>query len=166
MIVQVVNHMKPEKSNYCNVVNVICTGLLLGMFIFLFLFWKRIPEQVPAHFNAAGEVDRWSGKYSLFMVPAMTLLLYAFISLAERYPEVWNTGVRVTPGNRNFVYRVIRYLIVTTRLFMVATFTYITVNTALAQRLPGWFLPVDLILVFGSILFFIIWLYRGSRKRR
>ena len=36
--------------------------LLLGTTVFLVVSWPRIPSEVPMHFNALGEIDRWGGK--------------------------------------------------------------------------------------------------------
>ncbi len=40
------------------------------------LLWEQLPAQIPSHWNAAGEVDGWSGKP--FAVFGMPLILLAF----------------------------------------------------------------------------------------
>lgn len=40
------------------------------------ILWNQLPEQIPFHWNAAGEVDGWSGKS--FAVFGMPLILLAF----------------------------------------------------------------------------------------
>ena len=40
------------------------------------ILWNQLPEQIPTHWNAAGEVDSWSGKG--FAVFGMPLILLAF----------------------------------------------------------------------------------------
>ena len=47
---------------------------LLPMALGLFL-WNRLPEQLPIHWNAAGDVDGWSGKN--FFVFGMPLIMTA-----------------------------------------------------------------------------------------
>ena len=38
------------------------------------LLWNRLPEQVPSHWNAAGEIDGWSSKsFSVFCMPLILL---------------------------------------------------------------------------------------------
>ena len=35
------------------------------------ILWDRLPEKLPMHFNAAGEVDGWAGKaVGVFAMPA------------------------------------------------------------------------------------------------
>lgn len=38
------------------------------------ILWDRLPEQIPSHWNAAGEVDGWSSKaFAVFGMPAILL---------------------------------------------------------------------------------------------
>ena len=38
------------------------------------ILWDRLPEQIPSHWNAAGEVDGWSSKaFGVFGMPAILL---------------------------------------------------------------------------------------------
>ncbi len=39
-----------------------------------------LPERVPLHWNAAGEVDRFGSKYTLLLLPLLQLLLVGFLS--------------------------------------------------------------------------------------
>ncbi len=43
------------------------------------LLWDRLPEQIPSHWNMAGEVDGWSSKpFSVFGMPLILLALHWF----------------------------------------------------------------------------------------
>ena len=38
------------------------------------ILWNRLPEQIPSHWNAAGEIDGWSSKpFAVFALPAILL---------------------------------------------------------------------------------------------
>lgn len=50
---------------------VILLPVLAGM-----ILWNRLPEQIPTHWNAAGEVDGWGSKaFSVFGIPLIMLAL-------------------------------------------------------------------------------------------
>ena len=53
---------------------IICSIItILPIFIGLIL-WNQLPEQMPTHWNAAGEVDGWSSKpFALFGLPLIML---------------------------------------------------------------------------------------------
>ena len=38
------------------------------------ILWNRLPEQIPTHWNAAGEIDGWSSKpFAIFFLPMLLL---------------------------------------------------------------------------------------------
>ena len=58
-------------------------GMLISSLVILLpvavglLLWKRLPEQVPIHWNAAGEVDGWSNKtMAVFGMPSFLLAIH------------------------------------------------------------------------------------------
>jgi len=44
-----------------------------------------LPEQIPAHYNAAGQVDRWGSRYETLIFPAMTVLTGLIMLAASKY---------------------------------------------------------------------------------
>ena len=50
--------------------------LLVPMVVGL-LLWNRLPEQMPIHWNASGEIDDWSSKAAVvFLLPLILLALH------------------------------------------------------------------------------------------
>ena len=46
------------------------------------ILWDRLPEQIPSHWNAAGEVDGWSKKpFAVFGMPLILLAAHWFTAL-------------------------------------------------------------------------------------
>ncbi|MFI5263694.1 MAG: SdpI family protein [Candidatus Kapaibacterium sp.] len=54
--------------------------ILILPFILIAIYWNRIPDRVPMHWNIRGEVDNWGGKNSVIITPlinmGVALLLY------------------------------------------------------------------------------------------
>ncbi len=69
------------------------------MFAVTIAAWSSLPETVPTHWNAAGEVDGWGSRNSLFIMPAvgagmwgMFILLWAIgprRANLEKSSETW-----------------------------------------------------------------------------
>lgn len=156
--------MKLKKTAWDWITEALSLALVLGTILYLIVMWKSIPDTIPAHYNAAGEVNRWGGKSELLMLPIIGGILYFLITLVQQYPEAWNTGVTVTEENRERVYRILRNLIGTTKLMMLLVFSSLTVLSSLGLALPIWYLGVFLALLFGSITFFIIQLSKERQK--
>lgn len=48
---------------------VILLPILAGL-----ILWNQLPEQIPSHWNASGEIDGWSSKaFSVFGIPLILL---------------------------------------------------------------------------------------------
>ena len=156
--------MKLKKTAWDWITETLSLALVFGTILYLIVMWKSIPDTIPAHYNAAGEVNRWGGKSELLMLPIIGGILYFFITLIQQYPQAWNTGVTVTEENRERVYRILRNLIGTTKLMMLLVFSSLTVLSSLGLALPIWYLGVFLVLLFGSITFFIIQLSKERQK--
>lgn len=148
------NKIKIETTNYHRLMQILSFSILIGTFIFLAVYWNNIPDKVPAHYNAFGEINRFGKKSELLFCPIIALTIYLGISILERYPKAWNTGVNITPENRNFVYTQLKNMIITEKFAVVFTFSFITAMSALSLPLPSWFLPMDLLIVFLPIIYY------------
>ncbi len=149
-----------KRSKYDMVVNMISLLLLIGVVVYLAVTWNGIPDKIPGHYNGMGEVDRWGSKGELLILPIIGWVMYIGITILEHFPQIWNTGVTVTEENKARIYPILKNMIGTTKLLVVGVFVFLAVNTALANSLPIWFLPVSLILMFGSIILFVLKLIR------
>ena len=155
--------MKLKRNRYDLFTNILCLILLIGILIYLFIHWNSIPDKIPGHYNAMGEIDRMGSKGEILILPIISWIMYLGMTVLEKFPQVWNTGVKVTEENKERVYRTLKNMISTMKVIVIAVFSYLTINSAQALSLSVWFLPVFLILIFGSIIFFIIRLIRVSK---
>lgn len=46
-----------------------------------------MPDTVPAHYNFAGEIDRWGSKYENLIFPVIAVSVAALVAAAARKPE-------------------------------------------------------------------------------
>jgi uncharacterized membrane protein len=152
--------MKIKKGKYEIFAEAVCLVLLIGVLIYLFFNWSNIPDKIPGHYNAMGEIDRMGSKGELLVIPIINWIMYIGLTVIARFPQTWNTGVTVTEENKERVYRVLKNMLITVKLIVVAIFSFLSINSAQSKALPVWFLPVFLLLMFGSIIFFIIKLVR------
>lgn len=152
--------MKIENTKADRILDIIGWILLIGTLAYLILGWSSFPDQIPMHYNGAGEIDRWGGKGEIIVIEVVMWILYLGIGLVEKYPQIWNTGVEVTPQNREKVYRILKHMLKTLKTLTALIFAYLIVNSLQGTPLPGWFTPVTLILVFGDMAFWLVLLYR------
>lgn len=59
-------------------------GLTLLSFVMVGLFLTVAPDTVPVHYNAAGEINRWSSKYEYLLFPFFSAVMGIFMGLLSR----------------------------------------------------------------------------------
>ena len=76
---------------------VILIPLLIGL-----LLWEQLPDRIPSHWNAAGEIDGWSSKaYAVFGFPALMLALHWVCVIASS----------TDPKNKNYHPKMLRVVL-------------------------------------------------------
>ena len=145
------------------VMEYICRILLIGTLIYLIVRWNAISDQIPTHYNAAGEIDGWGGKGMVWLLVVISWGLYLGITFVGRFPELWNTGVKITKENKEKVYRYLKYLIVTSKLVMTVVFTSLIVFTILGKSLPSWFTGIYLTVLIGNALFWLVRIFMARK---
>jgi len=152
--------MKVKNNIYDIFVEMVCLILLIGVLAYLFLNWSSVPDKIPGHYNVMGKIDRMGSKKELLILPIIGWVMYLIMTVIGNFPQIWNTGVTVTEENKERVYRITKNLLNTVKLIMVAVFVYLTINSSQVISLSAWFLPLFLLLLFGSMTSFIFKLVR------
>lgn len=141
-------------------------GIEIACWVCLFLFWllffmsyAELPESVPIHYNAAGEIDAFGGKEMLWGLPITSTFLCVLLSLINFFPHLFNYPEKVTKENAYRQYQnalqMIRYL----KLFLILIFGYILYKATsyapngTSQGLGVWFIFVLIIPIFVLIVF-------------
>jgi uncharacterized membrane protein len=67
-----------------NKLNWVEGALVLAPFLALLTLWKDLPDRVPVHWNLHGQIDGWSSKPSLFVMPLFSLGIIALLHFLPR----------------------------------------------------------------------------------
>lgn len=134
---------------------------LLAFSLMMLQFWFSLPAKIPTHFGASGEPDGWGSKYMLFALFVLAAVLYIGLTILRRYPHKYNYLWPITAQNAAAHYRLARQLVSFLKCKIVGMFAYIawqTIQTALGNTngLGLAFLPIVLVLDFGTIIFYLI----------
>lgn len=147
--------MKIKKGKLDIILNILCLILLIGTTDFLVIYWNNIPSEIPIHYDFAGHVNRMGSKKSYIILQAIIWILYVLMTVIEKFPKIWNTGIEVTDENREQVYATLLHLLSSLKFIIVCIFTYLTIKGIFSLQLPVWFTPVYLLLVFGNMGYWI-----------
>jgi uncharacterized membrane protein len=127
----------------------------------VFSKYSSLPDSIPSHFDAAGKVDQYGSKGTIFILPAIGTLLFIGMTILNRYPYIFNYTVRITAGNARRQYtiatRIIRYLKVTIMVtFLIIEYRIFTTAEGKTSGLGGWFLPVSVAVILIPVIIAII----------
>ena len=141
--------------------DIIGYSFYLGSLIFLIYNWKWLPDEVPAHYNALGEVDRWGSKMELFILPIVGAFSALFMQLIEKFPELHNYPERLSKENVKEFYLISRKLVNQLKnicLIILALILIESVSIALGMGngFGVWFLPIVILSALIPIVLGII----------
>ncbi|GGA74941.1 DUF1648 domain-containing protein [Ornithinibacillus halotolerans] len=119
----------------------------IGSIILLISVWSSLPPEVPAHYNALGEVDRWGSKYELLILPIVGGFLFLMMQVFEKYPEMHNYPSRLNESNAEQFYLLSRKLLnqlknISLILFSLLAFESVSIAMEWNNGFGVWFLPL------------------------
>ncbi|MCG7345866.1 DUF1648 domain-containing protein [Sporosarcina sp. ACRSL] len=158
------NFTKPKldipKSTFQKVFDIVTMIVFAAGIVHLIAVWGQLPDQVPAHYNAAGEVNRWGSKWELIILPIIAAFLAICMTFLEKHPE-WHNYMNLNENNIEFQYKNSILLLNVIKNECVLLFVFLSYNitqVALgnAESLGSLFLPIFLVSLFASMAFFIV----------
>ncbi|MFC4387791.1 DUF1648 domain-containing protein [Gracilibacillus marinus] len=122
-------------------------SVFIGAIIFLIYHWNALPAEVPAHYNAAGEVDRWGSKFELLLLPIIGVFLTLLMQWLERVPHIHNYPERLNHENAEAFYFISKKLVnqlknICLILFSVILIESVSIALEKGNGLGIWFLPL------------------------
>ena len=138
-------------------------SILIGFLSVLLpiLFWKRIPERIPMHYNAAGMIDRWGDKSTLILLFFVIVLMIGMMSIVVFVIKTNMHSTYAASQEKNMLYLSYQALILM-NLMLQGMFAYIVFCCATGRTLGIFFLPVFLVGIFLPLSYAIV----KSRKIR
>nr|WP_106779752.1 DUF1648 domain-containing protein [Lysinibacillus timonensis] len=153
------------KTTLERVLDIIGGGVFLLSIIYAIVNWGSIPDQIPGHFNGAGEVDRWGSKYELIILPIIGMFLFVFMTLFEKAPHMHNYPERLNEDNVEQFYLNSRKMLNIIKNICLITFAVLLVQIIRVAKgeihtLGNWFLPL---LIVAVVIPIVIGLYKSSK---
>lgn len=144
--------------------DVIGYSFYLGTLALLLFTWDELPQEIPAHYNALGEVDRWGSKGELLILPALGILIILIMQILERFPEAYNQPKRLNESNAKQFYLVGRKTVNQLKNICLLIFALVLFNDI--SKALGWtdgfgiiFFPI-IIIGFGIPITIVIMKYK------
>ncbi len=159
--------INPPLSVFDIILESLAALFVLWMIATLIMDYPALPERVPTHFNASGEADDWGGKPSLLLLPVIAVVLYAGLTILNRFPYAFNYPFEITEENAERQYRLAKTMVITVKMMVTGSFLYIHLKTmAVAKGTAGELgAAFVFILLAGTFVPVIIYFIVASRNK-
>lgn len=103
-------------------------GIAAIIFMVVYMFWRYhvLPDTIPVHFGANGEVDRYGSKSELIPFPIIELFIFGLLTALERYPQAYNYPSRLNETNAAAFYKNARQVLNYIKNLVALLFAYCT----------------------------------------
>lgn len=109
--------MKLPRTVFQTVLEVLCLLCLALQFLLPAVLWSRLPDPMPIQFNAAGEIDGWGSRWTMFLFPGISLAMWLFLGLVTRLdPRKWNMPFSVPWGREVPVFSAVKTMLTALKL--------------------------------------------------
>ncbi len=149
-----------EKTGIDKSLDIISLFLLIIIWLITIINYRNLPSMIPIHYNAMGVVDNNGSKIIILSLPLIATFLYILMTIATRFPYLFNYPVKITLENAKQQYTISVRLIKFLKISILIIFSLIEIQTIqIAQgnsdRLGVWFLPFSLGLIFIPLFLYI-----------
>jgi uncharacterized membrane protein len=130
------------------------------LIIIPWMHYSELPETIPIHFGADGDVDAWGSRKFIWILPIVGTIIYIGLTVLSNYPHSFNYLKKITPDNAFVQYRNSVKMIRFIKVLISASFAYLTSiiidgATVSSNSLGPYFVPGFIIMVFCIIGFFL-----------
>ncbi len=110
--------------------------IYLFWLVYLFIHFRSLPETIPVHFNALGEVDGWGSRATIWFLPGIGLFTTLLVLFVPQYTKnMINYPVKITEENREKQYQLVLHFMIGLTFLILGLFIYInwiTIQIALS----------------------------------
>ena len=147
------------------IIDYVLLGLAVLCFLFMLIFiivkYPSLPDMLPSHYNARGEIDGWSGKASAaFFPPIIGFFLLLILGPIQFFPQIWNNTQGVPAYKLPRVIRSTRTGLCLMLFLMEAFFGAVALCTVHLMPLPGFVSYLFMGLIAVIIVYILVQTFR------
>ncbi len=135
-------------------------AVLIILWIYVIASYRSLPEIIPAHYDFQGRADRYDHKILIFLVPAITTVIFFGLRLINKYPNKFNYISTITKENAEKQYAFSTRLLRIISLVIVLTCSYLEAKVIHDSKEPvslfdWWFLPFFFLGLMAPTVYYI-----------
>lgn len=141
-------------------------GLIFCSLIYTIIYYSRLPENIPMHFNYSGKVTRYGGKDSIWALNIIGYLVVYGGYYLNKFPHIFNYPQKITRENAEKFYsdatKMIRYLnLCIAFLFSIISFEIINIAMDSSKKINPAFNYIIIVIIIGMTVFPIVYIFKN-----
>ena len=120
-----------KKTRTDKIIEIVGWCILVVMWCSVFIYYSKMPDIIPIHYNSVGQVDDYGDKSMMWSLLIIGSVMYIGLVLLNKIPYIFNYSTKITTENAFSQYtnatKIIRYL----NLIIISTFSFIVFKTIL-----------------------------------
>lgn len=158
--------MSARRAKFDWVLEAVALAAFVAIIGTIAVSWNSLPPQVPIHFGASGEADRFGDKSGLLVIPLVATFLYGLLTAVSGNTRLVNIPLALDPDAPEVQALILRMVIVLKTVLLVNLF-YITWAIVKigghSGGLGNLFLPISTAAVFLVLGYYIVQLRRHQK---
>ncbi|WP_298651971.1 DUF1648 domain-containing protein [uncultured Proteiniphilum sp.] len=143
------------------IIEIIGWTAVVGIWVLTLMNYEKLPEQIPIHYNGAGEADGFGDRSHILTLPIVSTLFFIGLTILNKYPRIFNYFTPITEENAFRQYSNATRMIRLLKLLFVVVFGLIVFRTIqhvneTVDGLGVWFLPLTIGLFFIPVAYYLI----------
>lgn len=141
--------------------NIIGYSIFIGALIYVFITFPSLSGEIPVHFGAGGEVNRYGSPFEILILLVIPVFMIPMLEALERFPEMHNYPRRMDESNVREFYLNSRKMLNFSKnacliIFAIVFIEIINYGLDGTSTFGAFLLPLILILVMAPIAWGLI----------
>ena len=154
-----------ELTQTDKILEIISCVVLVMTWILVVVYYTKLPDIIPIHYNASGKVDGFGAKTNILTPPIIATIIYIGLTILNRFPYVFNYPKKITEENAVYQYTNATRMVRCLKFGIIVLFAMIVLETILIAntRAVGfgiWFLPLTLVFVLIPLIYYLVKAFR------
>jgi uncharacterized membrane protein len=142
--------------------------VLISLWTLTIWNFSNLPETIPYHFNASGQVDGFAKKESIFIMPSVISILIIGMKILGKFPRLSSYGKNIPAENYNqqlkLGSRIGRTIVLgLTILFFFITYEIIQIGIGKPSALGRWYIPLMVFVIFIPTIIIVFKIFKTNQ---
>ena len=131
-------------------------SILISIICYTIFSYSNLPEQIPTHFNIQGEADGFGSRNTIWVIVAISIVLYFFLGWIRQFGHSFNYPVKITEQTKQKQFNNSMQLLIRVRAIIMILFLVLIWFMIDPLRIEAMNLSMLPIFIIGVLFIFII----------